>query len=462
MKASEFYAIAKTIRKYNPFSMDLLKKRSNWIGFLLLILFLFGAMVFTPKIVNAAQAFSYTWEDDFSSTQFSSFWIRINENSSNWSLSARPGFLRIMTEANAAGSSSEREPMNQIMTTLPAGDFQATTFIEINPTEDYQFAGLRIRASSTNYIEINRASVAGNGQIDWDINQNGSFESNSIDFSGTSLYLRIIRTGDVYTGQYSADGTNWNEIGTYTADYSKALIGFVAGNNLDGVTSIPADFDFLRIETNLPLFTAEHTDSFSTTTLSNYWSWLNEDSSHWSLSQNPGYLRIITKYNSQNTNILVRAMAEKRYSIETHLFFNPTKDIQNAGLLVYLDDGHYMMLGNGFCDFASCNGNGNAIFFDYVDDNIFQGTNYATPFTNTGSVYLRLDREGDIYSGYYSLNGNDWTLVGRHYAIDNGFAPDRVGVETFDILQDAEINADFDYFTLRTEMKYLYIPLVTR
>ena len=42
--------------------------------------------------------------------------------------------------------------------------------------------------------------------------------------------------------------------------------------------------------------TNEYSDEFNSTTLDPKWSWINESSNYWSLTDNPGHLRINTLY----------------------------------------------------------------------------------------------------------------------------------------------------------------------
>jgi cytochrome c len=62
-------------------------------------------------------------------------------------------------------------------------------------------------------------------------------------------------------------------------------------------------------------------------------------------------------------------------------------------------------------------------------------------------VFLRLRRVGTTYTGYYSQDGEDWTLLGEHR---RDFSPARIGLMAAQAVQ--QIPAEFDYFML-TGMK---------
>ena len=48
------------------------------------------------------------------------------------------------------------------------------------------------------------------------------------------------------------------------------------------------------------------------------------------------------------------------------------------------------------------------------------------------------------YSAYYSLDGNDWTLVGKLNNVN--ITPNQIGLIAFNAGNEIEIPADFDYF----------------
>jgi branched-chain amino acid transport system substrate-binding protein len=195
----------------------------------------------------------------------------------------------------------------------------------------------------------------------------------------------------------------------------------------------------------LPVYTYL-TDDFNATTLGSEWSWLNEDPTHWSLNANPGFLRI-TLQQTPGTNWLVQPAPAGDFDIQTHVLFNPVENFELAGLLLYQQDGTFLMLGRAFCGFGypACV-NGNGIYFDHVEENTVVSDNFAmrTPFTN--HAYLRIIHEGENYTAYVSEDGADWWLVGRH-VMGAGVDLTSMGLATSTGAQDvAEIYADFDFF----------------
>jgi len=118
------------------------------------------------------------------------------------------------------------------------------------------------------------------------------------------------------------------------------------------------------------LFNETWRDDFDNIVLNGSWSWVREDAGLWSLSANPGNLRLIThqgslfESNNNTKNLLVQPAPGGDYVIETMVDFEPTHNFQFAGLLVYYDDDNYLQFGRAYCDLGPPSCLGNAIYFD--------------------------------------------------------------------------------------------------
>lgn len=104
------------------------------------------------------------------------------------------------------------------------------------------------------------------------------------------------------------------------------------------------------------------------------------------------------------------------------------------------------MFGHAYCGLGAPICDGSGVYFDHIEGGAFTGSNFATAFANT-TTYLRVVREGNLYSGFYSADGVTWNLVGRH-TFSAPFNP-KVGLVTRGSANggDPEINADYDSFT---------------
>jgi beta-xylosidase len=144
-------------------------------------------------------------------------------------------------------------------------------------------------------------------------------------------------------------------------------------------------------------------------------------------------------------NLLLREAPAGNFEIATLVNFTPTSNYQFAGLLIYQDDETAIQLGRAFCNATDvCVGNG--IYFDSIQNEINLGTNYPTTTLNQSQAYLRLRGEGATYTGYYSEDGINWTVIGQHTRNFDSF---RIGLIAAQA-GEAETTADFDYFTIET------------
>ena len=138
------------------------------------------------------------------------------------------------------------------------------------------------------------------------------------------------------------------------------------------------------------------------------------------------------------------------FSITTHLLFEPTRNFELAGLVIYQDKNNFFQFGRAYCDLTGpCSGN--ALYFDYANDvNVF-GENYDTVITSTSEVYLRLTRDGQTITGWYSEDNATWVSIGSHTMAPD-FQVNGVGLTSAQDFYREELvpqtPADFDFFDL--------------
>lgn len=186
------------------------------------------------------------------------------------------------------------------------------------------------------------------------------------------------------------------------------------------------------------------------------WIWARESRFDWNLVEKPGFLRINLDDNedfAEVENILLRHAPEGNFEIKTRVVFTPYSNFQGAGLIVYQDDNAALFFRRAMCYLPSLPGVcvGNGLYFDHYsreagvpEAGYSIGPNFAMQTVNPSEVYLRLTREGRVYTAYYSEDGETWITVGRH---ESDLFPFYVGlIATGAFEHPAE--ADFDFFTL--------------
>jgi len=104
---------------------------------------------------------------------------------------------------------------------------------------------------------------------------------------------------------------------------------------------------------------------------------------------------------------------------------------------------------------------GNGIYFYHEVQGTPIGSSFPTTTTAPDEVYLRLVRDGEVYTGYVSEDGVDWTMLGQH-TVSAGFMPAKIGLfAASGTQQAAEIPSDFDFFCVNDESITTATPTVT-
>src|SRR5215208_214706 len=177
-------------------------------------------------------------------------WTWVREDPMNWSLATIPGSLQINV---GGGYVPTHTNSNLLLRPAPAGDFQIEAQITFRPEDNFQFAGLIIYESDSDFIQAGRSycrtyECIGEG-LYMDYYKKGVVVKP--DFG--QLYkeidpvrLRLSRRGDTYTFEASTDGKIWFIIGSHTSDIQPLQIGLVTGQNLRGKV-LPALFDYFEV-----------------------------------------------------------------------------------------------------------------------------------------------------------------------------------------------------------------------
>jgi beta-xylosidase len=386
-----------------------------------------------------------SWTDDFNSPTLDSRWSWAREDPTHWSLTSSPNNLRIISQpGNLFGTGPGNNNQKNILLTNPSmSDFQITTKVSFNPTQNFQNAALLVYQDDDNYISLERVYGFGNSS-EFILEQGGVPTFTVSANTATTTHLRIIKRGNTYTGLSSFDGATWNIMGQFNAMFSSPKIGLGAGNGGSGGTEIPANFDYFSF---IPLpAQAVWTDDFNSTNLNSRWSWIREDPTHWSLAARPGFMRITTQ--QDNDNILITPAPGGDFQVTTRVELTPTQNYQSAALMIYSDDGNSVQITHAYV-------NRNQIDFDVWDNYVKTiGSNVAGSAT-----FLRITRQGSLYSGYYSSDGVVWTPFGSsNVKLVNPF----IAITAADFTVDAaEIPADFDFVKVEFN-SLLYLPTIVK
>jgi beta-xylosidase len=188
------------------------------------------------------------FQDDFNQA-LGPGWFWIREDPSRWSLSARPGFLRLELGANDCNN----PPNNIVLQPPPPGNYEMKTMVDFTPQQNFQLAGLIVYQDDGNFLKLGRAfcdsiNLCGGNGVYFDFVQAGNRSGSNFATPTTNpslIYLLLRKTKTSYKGYLSEDGKDWKMIGEHVSDVNPVGIGVTAGQSCGG--SLSADFDFLSI-----------------------------------------------------------------------------------------------------------------------------------------------------------------------------------------------------------------------
>jgi beta-xylosidase len=189
------------------------------------------------------------YHDDFDGDLLAP-WAWIREEPKNWSLTNEPGFLQINV---GGGYVSAHTNTNMLLRPAPVGNFQIETQITFRPEENFQFAGLIIYESDSDFIQAGRGycrsfECVGEG-LYMDYYKKGVLVKPDFGQSYKEvnpILLRLSRWAETYTFEASTDGKVWFIIGSHTSSMNPLQIGLVTGQRLKG-NNIPASFDYFEV-----------------------------------------------------------------------------------------------------------------------------------------------------------------------------------------------------------------------
>ncbi len=160
-------------------------------------------------------------------------------------------------------------------------------------------------------------------------------------------------------------------------------------------------------------------DEFSS--LGSQWKWLREDPKGWSLTENPGQLTLtagegdILGEKNKAGNILLQD-ANTDWVADTKVRFSATPSMpsQNAGILSYQDDGNFVKFVYGAPAMGrgrrQMGGPGTLQLVIEENGNSKQPISFSMEgiIKEDNTLYLRLEKKGEHYTGYYSLDGKKY------------------------------------------------------
>jgi beta-xylosidase len=196
-----------------------------------------------------------TFLDNFNGPSLDGGWTWVRQDNTAWSLSERPGYLRIHTQAGTLDDAATAN--NSLRRAAPGSDYEVSTRVELNVTQDFHEAALMLYTGDSNFIKISRIYKAEEGGSIFLLRREvagagvGSFFSAPIATGVAEMRLRFVAPW--VSGAYKDANGNWVELGTYNVGplNTYTYVALAAHHGFPDVTpnSIVADFDYFRIAT---------------------------------------------------------------------------------------------------------------------------------------------------------------------------------------------------------------------
>ncbi|MBD2844854.1 right-handed parallel beta-helix repeat-containing protein [Paenibacillus sp. IB182496] len=209
-----------------------------------MVLYAYGEVPQAASNQTPPPAFTEGDSDEFNSATLDPQWTWVRENDQNWSLTAQPGQMRIVSEAGdiVDGGATAR---NILLTGAPEGDWTIETKMDGKPSSQWSQGGLIVYESDQTYFRMTRLYGSGNQfQFTKQIDADRTHVEVPDTIASTVSYMRIVKEGNTYSGYYSAGGETYTQVWTtQTADLVEPKIGLIVCAG----TGLTADFDYFRL-----------------------------------------------------------------------------------------------------------------------------------------------------------------------------------------------------------------------
>lgn len=185
--------------------------------------------------------------DQFDKASLGADWSVVNSDPSQWSLSERPGHLRIHSLKGDTWQAAN-DAKNVFLQDIPSGDFHLVAKFDAPVASDYQGAGLLAWQDTDNYVRagLSHVGFAGGPVIENGREVKAAYTSTFTARAGsTAETLKLSRVGNVFTTSYW-NGSDWVQAAQVTADLDVQKVGLYAFSAVDG-TALTADFDYLAV-----------------------------------------------------------------------------------------------------------------------------------------------------------------------------------------------------------------------
>lgn len=195
--------------------------------------------------------------DHFSGPPLNARWSWLRPAASKWSLTERPGYLRIKTDLGELNFNDTARSI--VLQRFATPNFDIRTALDWTPARNYHEAGLVIYQESNHYVKLTVRYENGTRMLVLAKRKPGHdfsyYQETTVPAPPYPvMYLRLVRHDAQYTAYVSANGTNWTFFSSLSAEtMTTPRVGLGAWNGNIDLTDpgVNADFDwFFAVPSN--------------------------------------------------------------------------------------------------------------------------------------------------------------------------------------------------------------------
>ena len=204
-----------------------------------------------PFTIRAQDTVDSPASDGFGSATLGDGWQVVRPDASGWSLTDRPGSLRLSTLPGGQTGTSNTGPNLFVRTTTPRSDWTAEASVDAPQlSADFQQVGLNAYVDDDNYAKVDLGWIDGRRAIEMVVESDAKVVSRtSVPYDADSAELRLVRRGEDVTAEYSPDGADWYEVGTGSvAGYARVALQAIGGGAAPPV--VPTYVDGVEVRTS--------------------------------------------------------------------------------------------------------------------------------------------------------------------------------------------------------------------
>jgi len=210
-----------------------------------------------PNVGKKYPAITPQTNDDFETNTLGFQWQwQANPQKEWYSLSAKPGSIRLYSVKNYTRSGNFKFVPNLLLQKFPAPTFRATTKVTFSPELENEKCGLTVMGKNWSFISVEKSGD--NLQLSMNIGLDNKCEEDTkaietISLTTNTVYLRVsVETNAVCKYSYSLDGQAFIDLGTAVSAspgiWIGAKVGVFSVNPNVMESKGYADFDWFKVE----------------------------------------------------------------------------------------------------------------------------------------------------------------------------------------------------------------------